>query len=238
MKRFFDTDLWQKPWFMDLAPSDKIAWFYLIGACDNVGVWTPNFRLANFQIGTEIDWEDFINRCNGNIVITDKGKWWLVDFCRFQHPDLDEGSSSNAVKSYVTLLKKHGLFEQYTNGTCSVREHSKEQEQERDRERVKEKEGENLKVADTTRELIDLLNERAGTAFRDGEGHRAKVRSLLKKGYTVEDMRQVIKVKCMKWRDDEEMRDFLRPSTLFAPGHFDDYLGEYATEKARLEEKR
>jgi predicted phage replisome organizer/uncharacterized phage protein (TIGR02220 family) len=92
-----------------------------------------------------------------------------------------------------------------------------------------------LPIAETTREVIAFLNERADTKFNaDGQGHRSKVGALLKKGYTTRQMKQVIAVKALKWKDDPKMRDYLRPSTLFAPAHFDDYLGEYETEKARL----
>lgn len=103
---------------MDLTPSEKLAWFYIKDHCDNVGVWTPNFRLAEFVIGFQLDWEKFADKCNGNIAILENGKWWLVDYCSFQHKDLvanPEGGSSNAVKSYVRDLKDHGLYEAFLN---------------------------------------------------------------------------------------------------------------------------
>jgi hypothetical protein len=140
VKRFTDTDIWQKEWFMSLSPTDKAAWHYLTAACDNVGVWAVNRALANFQIGAEVDWDSLVEKCNGNIRILDEGKWWLVDFCTFQHADLDESSKSNAVQSYVKLLKKHGLFQEYMNTTGTLHEGTKEQEREQVRERVKEEE--------------------------------------------------------------------------------------------------
>jgi len=93
-----------------------------------------------------------------------------------------------------------------------------------------------LPIEETTRVVIAYLNECAGTAFRDGAGNRTKVGALLKKGYTVMDMKKVIKVKSIKWGADPKMRDYLRPSTLFGPEKFDDYLGEYETEYARAKE--
>jgi hypothetical protein len=115
-KRFFDTGLWEKPWFMELTPSEKLAWIYILSHCDNVGVWTPNYRLAEFQIGQQLDWDKFREKCNGNIFVLDSGKWFVIDFCRFQHPDLkpsSEDSKNNAVLSYIRELKGHGLWDSY-----------------------------------------------------------------------------------------------------------------------------
>jgi len=112
-KRFTDTAIWDKKWFMDLTPAEKSAWSYIKDRCDTVGVWEPNFRLAEFYIGAEIDWDAFAKKCNGNIVILQNGKWWLCDFCTFQYGYLSEESKGPPMKSYIALLKKHGLWEDY-----------------------------------------------------------------------------------------------------------------------------
>ena len=87
-----------------------------------------------------------------------------------------------------------------------------------------------------TKTVVDFLNERAGTAYRCGAGTTEKVRRLLKKGYTEEDLKKVIAVKCFQWRDDVKMKQYLRPTTLFGPEKFDDYLGEYDTEVLHAED--
>jgi predicted phage replisome organizer/uncharacterized phage protein (TIGR02220 family) len=76
-------------------------------------------------------------------------------------------------------------------------------------------------------EIIGYLNEKTGKKFRaSSEAHAKYVRARLKEGYTVEDFKKVIDKKVKKWKDDPKMFDFLRPSTLFAPSHFDEYLNE------------
>ena len=110
-KRFTDTELWAKPWFMDLTLAEKLAWFYIKDRCDNVGVWTPNFPLAEFVLGSPIDWEELRDKCHDNIAVLDNGKWWLVDFCSFQHPDLNVKSTSKPIVSYIRALKKHELWD-------------------------------------------------------------------------------------------------------------------------------
>ena len=142
-KRFFDTDLWiNRPWFIELTPGEKAAWYYLLSTCDNVGVCNPVRRIADASIGEAIDWDALPGKTNGNIVVMDSGKWWLKDFCTFQHPDIDPNSTSNAVQSYIKLLKQHGLFEQYMYCSGTVQELTKEKEEVKDKEQVREKEKE------------------------------------------------------------------------------------------------
>lgn len=228
-KRFTDTGKWEKPWYRTLPAEEKAAWQYLTDRCDNVGVWDADFELANFMIGATIDWEGFADRCNGNVVILENGKWWLVDFCAFQHPDLDEHSKSNAVQSYVQLLKKHGLFEQYMNSTPTVGQGSWERERERERE--EEQEGEDTTLLASADEVIDYLNTKAGRHYRHTESNRRGIRARLSDGYTVADCRRVVDTKVAEWQGGE-MAKHLNCETLFRPSKFDKYLNQAPTKSA------
>jgi len=135
-KRFTDTDIWKKKWFRKLLPTEKIAFKYIMDTCDNVGVWDGDTEVADFLIGEDIDWASLVENINGNIQMLDCGKWWVVDFVRFQHSDMFSGSQSNACKSYVRLLQKHNLFvnfpelfEAYGKPSASQYEAPKEQEE-------------------------------------------------------------------------------------------------------------
>lgn len=127
-KRFFDTGIWEKPWFMELTPVEKMALMYVMAKCDNVGVWTPNYKLASFQIGSEVMWESLSRRCNGNVEILPDGKWWLVDFCNFQYGELRDECRPH--QSYLSLLEKHGLKERvclgYPRGIHTPKEKEKD----------------------------------------------------------------------------------------------------------------
>lgn len=134
-KRFFDTALWQKPWFRGLSPVEKAAWFYLIAACDAVGVYCHDPELADFVIGAAVDWEALRGKCNNNIEVLDSGKWWLPDFCAFQYGKLRDKCKPH--QSYVKLLQKHGLFQRVLDISDTLKEKDKEKELEKDKEKEK-----------------------------------------------------------------------------------------------------
>ena len=113
-KRFTDNDVWNKKWFMDLEPLEKAAWYYLKDKCDTVGVWDVNSKLADCYLGGSVDWDAFLLKCNGNIIVLSDGKWWLVDFCTFQYGTLSLSSQPHC--SYIALLKKHDLLKYFTLG--------------------------------------------------------------------------------------------------------------------------
>lgn len=108
-KRFTDNAMWNKKWFRALSASEKCAWYYIKDECDNVGVWVPDFDLAEFQIGESVDWENLPGKTNGNIEVLPNGKWFLVDFCAFQYGTLKSDPKNKPHQSYLKLLDYHGL---------------------------------------------------------------------------------------------------------------------------------
>jgi len=138
-KRFTDTQKWNKPWFRKLTPVEKAAWFYITENCDNVGVWDGDTELAEFCIGDSVDWKALIDKVNGNIEILPNGKWWLTDYCEFQHTDLDPSSQSKTVQSYIKLLKKHDLYEKvmkaFGKPLDTLSKGYKEKEKDKDKEK-------------------------------------------------------------------------------------------------------
>jgi len=167
-KRFTDTDIWKKKWYRQLSPNGKIAFKYIMDNCDNVGVWDGDTEVADFLIGEDIDWASLVEKINGNIQILDCGKWWVVDFVRFQHQDMfadyKDKEPSNACKSYARLLQKHNLFvnfpelfEAYGKPTASQRLAPKEQEQEQEKVKVKDKEKEQEALPSEFTSLVDKV---------------------------------------------------------------------------------
>lgn len=74
-------------------------------------------------------------------------------------------------------------------------------------------------------EIIDYLNRRMGTSYKpDSKGIKSILDPRLKDGYTVEDCKAVIDNMILAWGNDDKMRQYIRPSTLFRPSHIDSYL--------------
>jgi len=116
MKRFTDTDKWIKnKWFSELKPEHKLLWLYIQDTCDNVGVWEENLRIAGILIGYAYPM-DTLSIVFGDVLDDlGDGKWWIVGFIDFQHGELSEESASKPIISYISLLKKHNLWIDYTN---------------------------------------------------------------------------------------------------------------------------
>lgn len=79
---------------------------------------------------------------------------------------------------------------------------------------------------ETITEIINYLNEKAKTKFSlKTEKTLTLIQAKLNCGFTVEDFRKVIDVKCKDWFGNPEWSKFLRPETLFG-NKFEGYLNE------------
>jgi len=77
----------------------------------------------------------------------------------------------------------------------------------------------------TIHEVILHLNKRIKTDYRtDSIKTLRLVRGRYNEGYRLEDFIKVIDTKVREWKHDTQMAKFLRPSTLFSRGHFEEYL--------------
>ena len=86
-------------------------------------------------------------------------------------------------------------------------------------------EGDNndLSLTRDCNEVIDFLNEVAGTKYKHSETSRKPIRARLNDGFTVEDCKQVIRNRWTAWRGTE-YQEYMRPDTLFRPSKFEGYL--------------
>lgn len=84
-----------------------------------------------------------------------------------------------------------------------------------------------------TERVLEKLNAKAGTRFRPGRTHVARIARLLAEGYSEEQIRAVVWWQCKQWLPREDMRPYLRPSTLFGPEKFADYVGVAEAELAK-----
>ncbi|EOP78399.1 hypothetical protein IGM_06684 [Bacillus cereus HuB4-4] len=88
------------------------------------------------------------------------------------------------------------------------------------------------KVLIPYQEILNYLNEKADKNFNHkAESHKKLIRARWNEGYTVENFKTVIDNKISQWlgkfdKEGKPLDQYLRPSTLFALKHFDNYLNE------------
>ena len=84
----------------------------------------------------------------------------------------------------------------------------------------------NKKHIKEVEEIIAYLNTKANRNYRFTDKNISLITARLKEGYSKVDCFRVIDTKAAQWLGDPEMDKNLRIKTLFAVGHFDDYLNE------------
>lgn len=88
-------------------------------------------------------------------------------------------------------------------------------------------------------EIIDDLNIVLGLTgskrYRVGEACKKDIRVRFGEGYTFEDFKIVHRSRAARWLNDPEMRQFLRPSTLYRASKFQGYLTDKLPGEALLD---
>lgn len=87
-KRFTDTEIWDKEWFMLLKPKHKCLVKYVRDKCDIAGVWHPNWLLATTYIGEKVTQAELLEIDGGKqFLMTDDKKVFCIGFINFQYGD-------------------------------------------------------------------------------------------------------------------------------------------------------
>lgn len=108
-KRFTDSRKFHKPWYRKMPPAMKCFWEFMLSECDLAGVWSPDFELASFLIGDTIEADTARESMGQQVEILACGKWWIVDYCRFQYGRLSEDCKPH--RPVIAALRAHGLYE-------------------------------------------------------------------------------------------------------------------------------
>ena len=95
---------------------------------------------------------------------------------------------------------------------------------------------ENPSLIEQADEVLKFLNAKTSRHYsaRNPKGvptaNAEYVMCRLKEGYSVQDCRSVIAMKCREWGADDKMYKYLRPETLFRRSNFESYIGEIGPE--------
>lgn len=76
------------------------------------------------------------------------------------------------------------------------------------------------------KEIVDYLNEKTGSKYRSsGSKTKSLIKARVNDGFNLDDFKKVIDTKTSQWLNDQKMKKFLRPETLFGT-KFEGYLNE------------
>ena len=234
--------------FINLSASAQALYLHLVMSADDDG-FTNQIQMCLFKAhATSQDYEALkdssfiIELPDGVIVITH----WLQqnqiqpskkvptvfkDDLKFL--ELDESKKYSLPEKVRTISGKSPT--QYSIGKYSLVKDSKEKDilsgnpdssplnlPEKSQKSEKKKQSYSSEV----NEIIDYLNQQTGRNYRNVSSNTRLIEARLKEGYTVQDFKTVIDKKCFEWLRDPEMKQYLRPETLFSPKHFESYLNQ------------
>ena len=77
-----------------------------------------------------------------------------------------------------------------------------------------------------SKSVLEFLNNKTGKAFRPTKANLDLIQARFREGYTVQELKTVVARKCLDWKSDPKMREYLRPATLFGAKNFNQYIGE------------
>ncbi len=162
VKRFCDTDIWQKDWFLNLNDKQKLLAKFIYDNCNCAGIYEISWKMLKVFFDGEITKDDFLKI--KQIRFINENTIFVEDFIKFQCSVSDLNSlnpNNNAHKGIIKILKKYNLFlgasEPHLSPTLAPNEGhicgAQEKEKEKEEEEIKEKE----EIKKEEKEITDPL---------------------------------------------------------------------------------
>lgn len=108
MKRFTDTDKWQKQWFGDLSMENKLLWLYCCDCCNAAGIADFNPRFFSFVVGFKVTRRVLEEAFGERIFWINDSKFFIPSFIEFQYGELSDECRPH--KPIMAELRKYGLL--------------------------------------------------------------------------------------------------------------------------------
>ena len=234
-KRMFDLDIINQESFFDL-PMDTKALYFLLGMeADDEGFVSPK-KVLRLYGGTEDSLKVLATKKyiipfeSGVIVITDWKRNNYLQKDRIK-PTIYQEEKQQIVydedtQKYTCLTNDKQMFNKCLTNV-NIEENSIEENS------IVENNIYSLAEQDKIpyKDIIDYLNFKTNSNYKTTTG---KTRDLIKarfnEGFKLEDFKTVIDKKTNEWLNDEEMKIYLRPQTLFGT-KFESYLNQKEKQK-------
>ena len=151
----------------------------------------------------------------------DKTNWYTINYKKLESMSLPWGQNEPSIGSKWTYAE---VQNEPTNNQRIHREYIYSPDTSIDDS--SEEKPKQVVMTDEHKIIIDYLNQKAGTRYEYNSTKTITLlNTLFRKGYSVEDIKKVIDIKCKEWLPKESMRMYLRPRTLFS-NKFEDYLNQ------------
>ena len=151
----------------------------------------------------------------------DKTNWYTINYQKLESMSLPWGQNEPSIGSKWSLALAQN---EPTNNQRIHREYIYSPDTSIDDS--SEEKPKQVVMTDEHKIIIDYLNQKAGTRYEYNSTKTITLLNMLfRKGYSVEDIKKVIDIKCKEWLPKESMRMYLRPRTLFS-NKFEDYLNQ------------
>lgn len=145
-KRFIDTELWDKQWFMNLPIKYKLYWIFLFTKCDCIGVWDVNMKLAEVYVGEKLE-EGIPELFKNRIDLLCHNKWIIKEYIAFQYGKVTD--TCPAHKPVIAKLNNIKIGYEYPIDSLLIGYNIKKciyiKNKDKEKVKVKDKEGEEKK---------------------------------------------------------------------------------------------
>lgn len=233
-RRMFAKTIIDSDAFLDMPLSTQALYFHLSMRADDDG-FINNFKKIQRMIGASEDdikvliMKNFIIPFDSGVVVI---KHWRIH--NYIQKDRYKPTMYTEEKKQLDLKENKG----YTliNKQC-IHNVSKLDTQDRlELELELELDKDNIYIVENVNahddssipysEIIDHLNNLTGASFKHStKKTKDLIKARFKEGFTLENFKMVIEKKVIDWKNDDKMKKYLRPETLFG-NKFEGYLNE------------
>lgn len=192
----------------DLTPNSKLLYAEITSLCNEYGYcWASNSYFANLYGVTTVSISKWIKS------LAEKG---------YIETEIEYKKDSKEILNRYIKIINDPIKEKFNTPQRKVKDPIKEKFKENNKNRILNIN--NIYIVEI-KEIIDYLNERAGTNYKTTtQKTRDIIKVRLNEGFTVDDFKTVINKKVSDWKGSE-WEKFLRPQTLFGT-KFEGYLNQ------------
>ena len=156
---------------------------------------------------------------------------FVIDGKTFGSISIERRLNERNAKSTKASESAHIRWQKYRDNANAMQTHNdsnaiKERKEKKGKELKEKKEiKENeIEILLPAQEILIFLNETANRAFDfKNKNSYSDISARLKEGYTSDELKEIIQLKTMEWINDDKMRQYLTPSTLFSAKNCNKY---------------